>query len=215
MGLEVIGAGFGRTGTVSLKAALERLGFDPCHHVFEVPQHPEQMPYWNAAADGEAIEWDDIYAPYKATVDWPGAFFYAELAERYPAAKVILTTREPNSWYDSISETVFKVQAEMGLTTKVAADHPMRFASILIPQKTFSFDLSRENAVAAFERHNAEVRRRIAPERLLVYEILQGWEPLCIFLGVPIPAEPFPRANSREDFAGHSQAARETILKAI
>jgi hypothetical protein len=207
MALQIIGAGLGRTGTVSLKAALERLGFDPCHHMFEVPQHPEQIPLWNRVADGEAIDWDEIYAPYKASVDWPGAFFYAELAERYPEAKVILTTRDPHGWYDSISETVFKVHEAMGLTKELPADHPFRFSNIIIQKKTFGFDLSRENAMTAFERHNAEVRRRIAPERLLEYEVSEGWESLCGFLGLQVPQEAFPRSNTREDFMTNVSAA--------
>lgn len=211
MSLEVIGAGFGRTGTLSLKAALERLGFGPCHHMLEVPDHPEQIPLWNRAADGEKIEWDDIYAPYRATVDWPGTFFYAELAERYPDAKVILTTRDPDSWYDSISETVFERQIAMGLSVKLAADHPVRFSGIIISEKTFGFDLSRENAIAVFERHNAEVRRRIPPERLLDYDMSEGWEKLCAFLDVATPEEPFPRANSREDFEMNVSAAQKKL----
>jgi len=212
MTLQVIGAGLGRTGTVSLKAALERLGFGPCHHMFEVVEHQEQIPLWNRAADGEAIEWEDIYAAYKSTVDWPGAYFYAELAERYPEAKVILTTRDPQSWYDSISETVFERQEAMGMTVKLPPDHPVRFSGIIISDKTFGFDFSRENAIAVFERHNAEVRRRIAPERLLEYSVSEGWDKLCKFLGVPVPDEPFPRANTREDFAANVAAAPQVKL---
>jgi hypothetical protein len=211
MSLQVIGAGMGRTGTVSLKAALERLGFDPCHHMFEVPNHPEQIPIWNRVADGETIDWDEIYAPYKATVDWPGAFFYAELAERYPDAKVILTTRDPQSWYDSISNTVFKVQESMGFTKKLAADNPVRFSGIIISEKTFGFDLSREHATAVFERRNPEVRRRIAPDRLLEYNVTDGWERLCDFLRVQAPDEPFPRANTRDDFATNVAASPNVV----
>ena len=214
MALEVIGAGFGRTGTLSLKAALERLGFGPCHHMLEVPHHPEQIPLWNRAADGEAIEWEDLYAPYKASVDWPGAFFYAELAERYPEAKVILTTREPQSWYDSISETVFKAQEAVGILSKdMPTDHPMRFSNIIMANKTFGFDFSRENVIAAFERHNAEVRRHIAPERLLDYDVAEGWGRLCTFLGVDVPDEPFPRSNSRNDFLTEIKAAQEALKR--
>jgi Sulfotransferase domain len=212
MALQVIGAGFGRTGTLSLQAALERLGFDPCHHMLEVPKHPAQIALWNRVADGGTIEWEDIYAPYKASVDWPGAFYFAELAARYPEAKVILTTRDPNSWYDSINETVFKAQAAAGLTQgELPADHPMRFGAIIIVKNTFGYDLSRESAIAAFERHNAEVRRRIPPENLLDYDVAEGWEKLCSFLGVPIPEEPFPRSNSRDDFWANIDAARKAM----
>ena len=210
MTLQVIGAGFGRTGTMTLKLAFERLGFGPCHHMVEVLANPEQLPFWNRAADGEDVEWDDVYGKYGATVDWPGCYFYAELAERYPDAKVILSLRDPDRWYDSMSETILKSMGQMGLKQgMIPADHPMRFGGIIIADKTFGYDFSRENAIAAYERHNAEVQRRIPPERLLVFEARQGWAPLCEFLGVPVPDEPFPNTNSREEFWEHARKADE------
>jgi hypothetical protein len=210
MALKVIGAGLGRTGTLTLKTALEMLGFGPCHHMIEVLGNPAQVPFWNRAADGGAIEWEDIYGGYSATVDWPGCHFYAALAERYPEAKVILSRRDPERWYESISETILKSMDSMGLAAApIPADHPMRFGGVIIPQKTFGFDFSRDNVIAAFERHNAEVVAMIPPERLLVFEAAQGWEPLCTFLGVPVPDQPFPRTNSREEFWEHVSKARE------
>ena len=205
MALQVIGAGLGRTGTLTLKSALERLGFGPCHHMLEVFANPCQVPLWNKAALGEPFDWDDIYGPYKATVDWPGAHFWSELAERYPQAKVILSKRDPQRWYESMSETILKSMAMRGLTEpgEVPEDHPMRFGGIIIAQKTFGRDFGRENVIAAFERHNAAVRGHIAPDRLLEFEAAQGWEPLCTFLGVPVPDEEFPRTNSREEFWEH------------
>jgi hypothetical protein len=210
MALQVIGAGLGRTGTLTLKLALERLGFDPCHHMIEVLGNPEQVPLWNRAADGGLSDWEEIYGNYRATVDWPGCHFYAELAERYPEAKVILSLRDPERWYDSMSETILKSMEMMGLTTpgEIPADHPMRFGGIIIPQMTFNYDFSRENVIAAFERHNAEVQRRIPAERLLVFEAKQSWEPLCAFLGTPVPDEPFPSTNSRDEFWDHAQKAQ-------
>ena len=211
MALEVIGAGLGRTGTLTLKTALEKLGYGPCHHMTEVIAHPEQIPFWNRAAEGLPVEWEDTYGGYRATVDWPGCHFYAELAERYPSAKVILSKRDPERWYDSMSETILASMAAMGLKSaeEITGDHPMRFGAIIISQKTFDFDFSKTNVIAAFKRHNAEVQRRIPPERLLVFEAVQGWEPLCAFLGVPIPAEPFPRVNDREEFQTHAQKAHD------
>jgi hypothetical protein len=211
MALQVIGAGLGRTGTLTLKTALEMLGFGPCHHMIEVfGNSATQVPFWNRAALGEAVDWDELYGSYRATVDWPGCHFYAQLAERYPDAKVILSKRDPERWYESISETILTSMTTMGLgAAPVPEDHPMRFGGIIIPQKTFGFDFSRDNVIAAFERHNAEVVNTIAPERLLVFEAAQGWEPLCAFLGVPVPDEPFPRTNSREEFWEHVSKARE------
>lgn len=214
MALKVIGAGLGRTGTFTLKTALEMLGCGPCHHMVEVMGNAAaQVPLWNRAADGEPVDWDEIFAGYEATVDWPGCHFYAELAERYPEAKVILSTRDPERWYESMSETILKSMQMMGFVEglPVPADHPMRFGGVIISQKTFGYDYSRDNVIAAFERHVADVRRTIAPGRLLEFEAAQGWEPLCAFLGVPVPDEPFPRTNSREEFWQHVEKAQDVM----
>lgn len=208
MGLEVIGAGLGRTGTLTLKLALEQLGFGPCHHMVEVLANPQQIGFWRRAAGGEAMEWNDVFRSYRASVDWPSCHFYAELAERYPDAKVILSTRDPERWYESMEETILKAMAGIDAATVEDADaHPMRFAQILICEKTFGRDYSRENAIATFERHVRAVIDTIPAERLLVFEAAQGWAPLCDFLGVAQPETPFPRVNSREEFWTHAEAA--------
>lgn len=209
MALEIIGAGLGRTGTLTLKTALEQLGFGPCHHMIEVLANPGQVPFWNRAADGEEVDWEELYGAYRATVDWPGCHFYAELAERYPDAKVILSLRDPQRWYESMSETIIPTMAGMGLVDDLPGDHPMLFGGLIITRDTFAGDFSKANVIAAFERHNAEVQARIAPERLLVFEAAQGWEPLCGFLGVPMPDEPFPHVNDRMEFQTHAQRGRE------
>ncbi|HKX79959.1 MAG TPA: sulfotransferase [Novosphingobium sp.] len=206
MPLEVIGAGFGRTGTLTLKLALERLGIAPCHHMTEIIADPRQGLGWNRAADGEAVDWDRVYAGYRATVDWPGCHFYAELAQRYPEAKVILSLRDPERWYESMSQTILKTM-DMLLNAPMAgadADHPMRFAGLLIGRDTFDHDFSKDNVIATYERHNAEVRERIAADRLLEFEPSHGWEPLCRFLGVAVPEEDFPHTNAREEFWQHA-----------
>lgn len=211
MALKVIGAGLGRTGTLTLKTALEMLGFGPCHHMVEVMGNAAtQMPLWNRAAAGEAVDWDEVFAGYAATVDWPGCHFYAELAERYPEAKVILSHRDPERWYESMSETILKSMEMMGLGPgeAVPADHPMYFGAVIISQKTFDHDYSKANVIAAFERHVAAVRQTIASDRLLEFEAAEGWEPLCAFLGVPVPDAAFPRTNSRDEFWTHAEKAR-------
>jgi hypothetical protein len=209
MALEVIGAGLGRTGTLTLKTALETLGFGPCHHMIEVLADPNQIALWNRVADGGSPDWDEIYGSYRATVDWPGARFYAELADHYPKAKVVLSRRNPKRWYESMTETILAAMKQMAAVADASSDNPMRFGDILIAGKTFGHDFSEANVIAAFERHNAEVQSRIPPERLLVFEAADGWEPLCQFLEVPVPDEPFPRVNSRDEFWTHVEAGHE------
>jgi hypothetical protein len=209
MALDVIGAGLGRTGTMTLKTALEQLGFGPCHHMTEVVGNPAQAPLWNAAAEGRP-DWDAIYAGYRATVDWPGAAFYAELAQVYPDAKVVLSVRDPGRWYESMAETILKsMQMMFDMAGPAGPEHPMLFGDILIADRTFQRDFSRDNVIAAFERHNAAVKAAIAPDRLLVFQASDGWEPLCAFLGVPVPAEAFPRTNDRAEFWTHAEKARD------
>ena len=197
MTLDIIGAGLGRTGTKTLKTALEMLGFAPCHHMVEVfANMATQAPFWLAAAKGEPVDWDAGLAGYRASVDWPSAHFYKQLAAHYPDAKVILSRRDPQRWYESMSETILKAlekHPQQGV-------NPMRFVQMIVLEQTFNGDVSRANVIAAFERHNADVIASIAPERLLIFEAAQGWEPLCDFLGTTVPDMAFPRTNSREEF---------------
>lgn len=208
MALEVIGAGFGRTGTLTLKTALEKLGFGPCYHMLEVMQNPEHVLIWNRIAAGEPFEWEEVFANYRATTDWPGCHFYAELAEHYPDAKVVLSVRDAERWYASMEQTLLKGMRETGVDRPVPRDHPMYFGSVIMGQWDFGGDLSKDSVIASYERHNDEVRRRIPPERLLVFEAGEGWEPLCAFLGVPVPDEPFPKTNERENFDEHIETTK-------
>jgi hypothetical protein len=196
MPLSVIGAGFGRTGTLSLKLALEQLGFGPCYHMVEVLKNPPVAAAWAAAADGE-VDWDELLAGYRATVDWPGATFWKELSEAYPQAKVILTVRDPESWFRSTQETILSPRIQGG-------GPPIPgFGEMVSKVVHRLFDgriHDHDTLVRVFDAHTAKVRATIPPERLLVYEVAQGWEPLCDFLGVPAPDAPMPRANTTEDF---------------
>jgi hypothetical protein len=201
MALQVIGAGFGRTGTNSLKLALEQLGFGPCHHMFEVRENPDQFPYWQAAARGDLPDWDEVFAGYAAQVDWPGARFWRELAEHFPNAKVILSVRPADAWFDSFQATIGRFvgppeeHADPDRRARAAMVHEM------ITQQVFGGLIDdRAHATRVFREHNAEVQRTIAPERLLTFEASQGWQPLCDFLGVAVPDTPFPHANSTEEF---------------
>ncbi len=196
MALEVIGAGLGRTGTTSLKLALEQLGFVRCHHMTEFISHPQTAPEWERAARGESVDWDRLLAGYRATADWPACHFYKELAARYPAAKVVLTVRDPESWFQSTQATIFS-DAHL----QQVGERPMGgFVRMAILPFFDGRMHDREHLLEVYERHNAEVRRVIQPGRLLVYDVREGWEPLCRFLDRPIPSDPFPRANTTETF---------------
>lgn len=198
--LEVIGAGLGRTGTLSLKAALEQLGFTGCYHMVEVFAHPEHVPIWQAAADRKRVDWDALFAGYRSAVDWPVAHFWRDLSRHYPNAKVILTERDPEKWYKSFSETILRV-----LTMPPAPNPEMqahgKMVHDIITEQAFGGKLDdKAHIIDVYRRHNEEVRATIPADRLLVFDAPQGWEPLCRFLGVPVPKTDFPRTNSTDEF---------------
>lgn len=205
MTLKVIGAGYGRTGTLSLKLALERLGFGPCYHMVEVFKNPEAPGWWIDAAEGRP-DWGKIFAGYEATVDWPSATFYRELAAAYPQAKVILTERDAEAWFRSTQATIFPNDTP----TDTEQMFPRMVSKVIAP--LFGHRMrDRDTVIDVYRRHNATVREVIAADRLLVYEVSQGWEPLCAFLGAPVPDEPMPKVNATEDFIGkHILPAPET-----
>ena len=195
MTLEVIGAGFGRTGTMSLKVALEELGFGPCYHMVELFEHPEHVECWEAAVRGDAVEWEDLFHGYRATVDWSGAAFYKELMERYPEARVILTVRDPERWYESARNTIFSLR-------DIGSSRAPQMARELAWQKGFDSDVGdRQHMIEAFNRWNEEAKELVPTERLLVYEVKEGWAPLCDFLDVEEPKDkPFPHLNDSDSF---------------
>ncbi|HEY3951046.1 sulfotransferase family protein [Phenylobacterium sp.] len=201
MTLKVIGAGFGRTGTLSLKLALEMLGVGPCYHMMEVFKNPLAFDWWyEAAQDPAHADWGKIFAGYNSTVDWPNATYYKELADAYPDAKVILTERDPDSWFESTQATIFKnpYEGDVGFPRMVR-----KVVGELFDQHLHD----RDHCIAVYKAHNQKVRETIAAERLLVYHVADGWAPLCAFLGVPVPSEPPPKVNSREEFASRVAAS--------
>jgi len=203
MTLKVIGSGFGRTGTMSLKLALEQLGFGPTYHMVEVFKNPQAPGWWVDAADGNP-DWAKIFAGYNSTVDWPNATFYAELAQAYPDAKVIHTERDPEAWFKSTQATIF--------SDTISGDPSSPFAGMFekVIRRLFDGRMhDHDHLIEVYNRHNAQVRATIPAERLLVYEVVQGWDPLCAFLGVPVPEAPMPKVNSTEEFVGRL-AARPT-----
>jgi hypothetical protein len=196
MALDIIGAGLGRTGTLSLKVALEILGFKYCHHMVEVWADPPSMSDWIAAADGKP-DWERIFSGYKATVDYPGCHFWRELAEAYPRAKVVLTVRDGASWFESTQTTIFSPR----MRGRVGDARALEFLDKTVWGEFGERIQDRDFMLAAFERHSAEVQRAIPPERLLVLDVQQGWPPLCDFLRVPVPSKPFPKLNSRDELS--------------
>ena len=223
MSLEVIGAGMGRTGTMSLKLALEQLGFIGCYHMVELLKHPEDVPYWERANRGEPVDWDALFTGYRATVDYPGYTHYQTLMQRYPKAKVILSVREPEAWYESALATIYR--AEPGPAQKLKMGLALPFSPKLrklLRVFKMSAQVWKEEyegrfedkafATAKFEEHNEEVKRTVPADRLLVYEVKEGWEPLCEFLGVPVPDIPFPRSNDRQAFQTQQKRGLRALL---
>lgn len=199
--LEVIGAGFGRTGTMSLKDALERIGFGPCYHMVEEMKHPEHDALWQEATDGKAVDWDQLFDGYRAAVDWPAAAFWPELVHHYPRAKVVLSTRPPDEWFKSISNTIFPtLLTESGPNEPASTSH-RRMTYSLIIQRIFEKRIEdRQFVLDVYQRNTERVLREIPSSRLLHYQPGDGWEPLCDFFGVALPDEPYPRSNTTAEF---------------
>ncbi|MCA8902730.1 MAG: hypothetical protein KDA53_15935 [Hyphomonas sp.] len=205
MTVQVISAGFGRTGTMSLKLALEQLGFGPCHHMEEVLAHGEvQVPLWTAAADGKA-DFGALYAGYGAAVDWPTAAFWKELAGAYPEAKFILSSRSVDSWVRSFSETIHAVISDRSKWPPPAVPWLLMVEKVL--HRSLKGASDPEALAAIFEAHEAEVKAFFPPGKLLVHQAKDGWEPLCAYLGVPVPDTPYPRTNSKDEFFENIKAA--------
>jgi hypothetical protein len=202
MPLKLIGAGLGRTGTMSLKAALDAIGYGPCYHMSEVFGNPDSIRLWEDAADGRP-DWEAIFKGYVATVDYPACSFWRELSAAYPKAKVLLSVRDPKQWFESTQATIFSPMMNDRLR-----ETPMKRFFEKTVWKEFGERISDQAfMVEAFRRHTAEVEWAIPKDRLLVYDVKEGWEPLCRFLGVAVPATPFPRVNTREELAQALSAA--------
>lgn len=203
MGLKVIGSGFGRTGTMSTKIALEQLGFGPCHHMVEVMADPAQPPYWDAVVAGQQVDWKAVFAGYTTQVDFPGAAVWHQLAEAFPEARVIHTERPEDEWWASYSKTIgkfFATAPDLPLPPHIAAI--FRTMDSLLIKGVFG-GLDRDASIAAYRANNARVRATIPADRLLVFTPSDGWAPLCAFLGVAVPDAPFPRTNARDEFWAH------------
>lgn len=205
--MKVIGAGFGRTGTMSLKAALEQLGAGPCFHMIDLVRDPAPLPQWKVAASGQRVDWTQILDGWESTVDWPGCSFWRDMVETWPDAPVLLSVRDPEAWYRSCENSIHAAK-EMALAGELEGnteDAPdpevIQFINGLIWNGTFDGRfLERDYALRVFEEHNEAVKAAVPADRLLVYEISQGWEPLCEFLEVPVPDTPMPHLNDTASF---------------
>ncbi len=196
MELRVVGAGVGRTGTHSLKLALEQLLDAPCHHMIEILGDPDQIPAWIDAVNGREVDWSRMLARYGAIVDWPGASFWRELSRAYPDALVLLSVRDPEEWYRSASNTIFLTFDNM--PPEVA---PWMDAVRQLLRERFCdrFD-DPEAMMDAYVRHNDDVRSEVPASRLLEWDLGDGWGPICERLGLPVPGETFPVTNSTDEF---------------
>ena len=182
-----------------MKLALEKLGFGPCHHMEEViARMPVQVPLWTAAVNG-APDWGAIYAGYASAVDLPTAGFFRELAEAYPEAKFVLTVRSPESWADSFGETIDRLLTA-GDQLPPEMQEWLSMGRAVLARTGFPGGLDRAALISRFNAHTAAVEAAIPASRLLVFQVKDGWGPLCSFLRVPEPSEPFPRSNNREEF---------------
>ena len=205
MALKIVGSGLGRTGTKSMQTALNTLGFGPCHHMVEVFAHPQSMQLWVDAAAGRP-DWDAIFDGYQSMVDYPGAAHWRALAAYYPDAKVLHTVRDPDQWFESIQATIFADRPPVAATSDLQKAFFGSFMSAFgdkLHDRAFLTDY--------FRRHTEEVKATIAPERLLIYEVGQGWAPLCAFLGVPVPETPYPSENDRATFVARRNAGASPI----
>jgi len=195
MSLRVIGAGFGRTGTTSLKFALEQLLGAPCYHMREALASQEHVPIWHHAALGQMPNWEVFLADYAATVSFPTAAFWSELAGAFPEALVLLSVRDPEAWWRSVHQTIFQVEASPMVSDAHKAMIKALYTRCGIPDRQ-----DREAAIRAFEAHNTQVQEVVPADRLLVWQPGDGWEPICQALDLPVPAEPFPRTNTTQEW---------------
>lgn len=198
MALEIIGAGFGRTGTYSLKAALDRLGFGPCHHMSEVIGDPEQIGLWTEAAEGRP-DYARIFEGFRSAVDFPVSAFWQDILAATPGAKVILSDRDPEEWYASFSQTILPLILDR---TSWPEGRRAWFEMIdrVIVGKALGGQTDREGILAAYRANAAAARTLAAKGRALVFRARDGWEPLCRFLGVEVPDAPYPKTNPRAEF---------------
>jgi Sulfotransferase domain len=200
MALQIVGAGLGRTGTHSLKAALEQLLGGPCYHMMEVFGRPDDIPVWHDAVNGDMPDWNAFLSDYRAAVDWPASAFWREIAAANPDALVLLSSRDTDGWWKSASNTIFHITERAVPESETAMRAQMAMALDMFKVRFTPNYLDETEAKRAFEAHNADVRASVPADRLIDYHPGDGWEPICEKLGVPVPSEPYPHLNTTEEF---------------
>lgn len=201
MTLEIIGAGFGRTGTNSLKVALEILGYQPCYHMFEVKENPEHVEFWNMAYKSNNADWRSFFRNYIAAVDWPAAAFVTEISSIYKQAKIILTVRDPEEWYESAKNTIFLGMANFEKIDNQETKERMKMAKRIILEGIFSGKYNdKSHCIKVFLEHTKNIRKKISSDKLLEFDVSEGWKPLCEFLDFEVPVKDFPHTNTRKSF---------------
>ena len=203
MTLKVIGSGLGRTGTLSLKTALEHLGFSPCHHMKEVAMSSKQIHWFWKASKGEKVNWRLVFDKFEAAVDWPAAAYYEQLSKEFPEAKIVMGVRDPEAWYRSVSETIYTVAPNIPGWLKFIFPPAKKWVQ-MVEQTIWTNELEgrfedKEFTIEFFNQRIKEVKQNIPSERLLIHRPQDGWEPLCGFLGVPIPKKPYPWVNEAKE----------------
>ena len=214
MSLRVIGAGFGRTGTLSLKVALEKLGFGPCHHMKEVVENQDQTEWFHRASKGEKVDWHKVFEEYQSAVDWPAVAYYQELADEFPDAKIILGIRDTDAWYQSVKETIYTVIPNFPKWIRLVLPRANKALDMInrtvwIGEFSGRFE-DKEFAVDVFNKHIELVSTVFPEERLLIHSAKDGWQPLCDFLGVPVPDGSYPWVNESISFKRNLR-----IIKAV
>ena len=199
MGLKVIGAGFGRTGTTSMKEALELLGYHKCHHMREVMASAKQVDLFDRVSRNVEVDWDDVFDGFEAAVDWPAAARYEELMEKYPDAKVILTARDPDAWYKSTSETIYALGNSIPPLFSFLIPRVQKITGMverIVWKGVFDGRFEeKQYAIDVYNKNVAEIMEKVPADRLLVHSAKEGWQPLCEFLDKPIPDQPYPHSN--------------------
>jgi hypothetical protein len=207
MMLRVVGAGLGRTGTYSLKVALERLLGGRCYHMYELIRRPGDTERWERAAAGTTVEWRWLQREFVATADFPAAMFWRELLADSPEAVVLLSVRDSAQvWWESFARTIVAL-----LTEEVPPDRldwaRRRALTLSVLARLTPDWRERDAAIDAYERHNEDVRQTVPAERLIDWRPGDGWEPICSVLGLGVPSEPFPHENTAADFQARTRAA--------
>ncbi|MFF5219138.1 sulfotransferase family protein [Micromonospora sp. NPDC000442] len=194
--MRLIGAGWGRTGTTSLAAALDRLGVGPCLQMQEMWAHPDLADVWNEHHDGAPVDWRSVLKGWRSTVDWPGCWQWQDFARIWPDAPILLSVRPSDEWYDSVRASIHAWTAP----GKDIGPPPVTALLNRVWEEDFGgweCVLDRGHAIACYERHNQSVRASCPPERLVEWTVIDGWRPLCRALNLAVPDEPFPHLNKR------------------